>query len=373
MSYKVITDVPDLKGKKVLVRLALNVPVRDIINGHLRLLKSLEMVNYLRLHGAKVIAMSHIGRDPDETLLPFVKYFEQHFPVTFIEDVYGPLFKDTVSGMKEGDVILLENLRRFEGEKKNSDEMARHLASFADLYVNEAFAVSHRLHTSIVGIPKYLPAFAGIQFDQEIKELSKTFNPEHPFVMAIGGVKFQTKMPLIRRFLDDADNILVIGGLANDIYQYRGYKMGNSLTSNAPDSELDFLGGQDHVIVPPDVIVLKKDQTTVKTIPEVMDDEKVVDAGPETMKIFKDIVHNAKLIVWNGPFGMYEQGFVQATNEFAKMLAHTRAHTIVGGGDTLSAIESLGIYDKFNFVSTGGGSMLEFLEKGTIVGLEILK
>ena len=372
MKYKVITDVPNLKGKKVLVRVGLNISVKDINHNHLRLRKALEMINYLRIHGAKVIAMSHIGREPNETLLPFVEYFEKHFPVTFIDDIYGPLLTDTVSGMKEGDVVLLENLRRYEGEKENSDEMARHLASFADIYVNDAFAVAHRAHTSVVGVPKYLPSYAGLQFDREIKNLSKVFNPEHPFVMAIGGIKFQTKMPLIKRFLDDADKILVIGGLANDIYKAQGFKMGGSFTSEEKELDFDILKEKDHVIVPPDVVTLNKDLTSIKPVSEVTDLDKVVDAGTETISMFQKIIDEAKLVVWNGPFGMYEQGFVKATNDFAKMLAKSKAHTIVGGGDTLSAIDALGIYDEFDFVSTGGGAMLEFLEKGTVVGLEAL-
>ncbi|MFT5179780.1 MAG: phosphoglycerate kinase [Candidatus Paceibacteria bacterium] len=371
--YKVITDLQNISSKRVLLRLDLNVPIREKVEDHLRLTKALEMINYLRIQGAKIIVISHIGRDKDETLKPLVSFFEKYFPVKFAPNIFSEQVKIDVESLQNGDVLILENLRGLEGEKNNDDGLARYLASLADIYVNEAFSVSHRKHASIVGVPKYIESYAGIQFDKEVKNLSRVFHPDRPFVVAIGGAKFETKIPLVKKFFYHADKLLVIGALANDIYRYRGYKTDSSMVSEVPLDDIGDISESDKVIVPENVLVLKGRITKNKKASDVSSDEKIVDAGRGTTKAMKKIINEAKMIIWNGPFGMYEQGFTSQTKKFANLLAKSGAVTMVGGGDTLASLKEEKIEDKFTFVSTAGGAMLEFMEKETLVGITALQ
>lgn len=371
--YKLITEEHNLSSKKVLLRLDLNVPVKDKVSDHIRLEKALEMVNYLRLHGSRVIIISHIGREKDETLFPLVSFFEKYFKVCFEEDVYGKDLKKKIDQMENGDVLMIENLRKWDEEVNNDEEFGKHLASLADIYVNEAFAVSHRAHASVSVTPRHLPSFAGIHFDKEVKNLCKALHPERPFVAIIGGAKFETKIPLIKKFFNLADHLIVIGALANDVYRFRGYNMNSSMVSSVPLKEIEDISLSEKVIIPSEVLVLNGKVVINKKAKDVLGHEKVVDAGRSTMKEVKEVIGKAKMIVWNGPFGMYEQGYITETKKFAKLLAESKALTIVGGGDTLASIRECGLDDNFTFVSTAGGAMLEFLKNETLPGIEALQ
>jgi phosphoglycerate kinase len=229
--------------------------------------------------------------------------------------------------------------------------------------------VSHRAHASIVGIPKYLPSYAGPLLDKEITELSSVFNPKHPFLFILGGAKFDTKLPLIEKFLGIADYLFIGGALANDIYKVRGLETGASLLS---DSSIDLrpISSNKKVIVPSDVVVQGKVQ---KDVNEVLVTDKILDAGSATIAEMVDVLHEVKYVLWNGPLGDYENGYSEGTEMLARAIAESGVRSIVGGGDTVAVIRNANLLDKFSFVSTGGGAMLDFLAKGTLVGVEALK
>lgn len=304
-----IKEAGNLEGKKVLVRVDWSVPLEDgkILNDF-QIKRSLPTLEFLSSQGAKAIIATHMENDNDsvEILRPYVP-----------------------EGME-----LLDNLRNNPGEKNNDTDFAKYLAGKADIFVNEAFAVSHRKHASIVGVPEFLPSFAGLSFIEEMKALSKAFNPEHPFLLIIGGAKFETKIPLIEKFLNIADEIFVAGAIAKPAYEAG-------------------LDNNPKVSFPPGDIA-------------------ALDANEEVLENCKLKIENSKFIVWNGPLGKYEEGYTQGTLALTKMLAESGKDVIIGGGDTLTTIKELNVYDKFTFVSTGGGAMLEFLANETLPGIEAL-
>ena len=302
-----ITEASDLNGKRVLVRVDWNVLKDGKVAEDFRIKKSLPTLAYLRDVGAKIILATHLEEGGIEALREFVP---------------------------EG-AELLPNLRQDPGEEANSEEFSKALAAKADVYVNEAFSVSHREHASIVGVPKLLPSFVGLRFMEEVKALSKVFEPEHPFLLLLGGLKLETKLPLVEKFSGIADAIFIGGAMAKHA----------SETPLVENPKVFFPTG----------------------------DLSALDANAETLALLKEKIKDAKLIVWNGPLGQYETGHTQYTNELAQALADSSAETIVGGGDTLAAIETLSLFDRFSFVSTGGGAMFAFLAKGTLPGIEALK
>ncbi|KKT96621.1 MAG: Phosphoglycerate kinase [Parcubacteria group bacterium GW2011_GWA2_45_15] len=329
---KSILEAGDLKGKKVLVRVDWNVPIEDgKVVDDFRIKKSLSTLEYLKGAGAKVVIATHL--EPEGT---HTKLLQTYVP----------------KGMK-----LLENLRANPGEESNSKEFAKELASKIDLYVNEAFSVSHRRHASIVGVPLYLPSYIGLQFALEIKELSKAFYPKKPFLLILGGAKFDTKLPLLKKFIHIADDIFVGGALANNFFKEQGADIGRSLVSKG-DFGLKELLDTGKIILPEDTIIK---------------DGKILDAGPRTMENLKSIISASKLVLWNGPLGGYENGYKVATLALAKIISESSCESIIGGGDTLASIKELNLFDKFSFVSTGGGAMLDFLATGTLPGIEALK
>lgn len=340
---KPITEAKDLKGKRVLVRVDWSVPIAgDEVVSDYQILKTFPTIDYLRNAGAKVIIVSHMERDKD-SLEPVYNFVKKHLPgLTFI---------------KKSDFMLLENLRRHVGEKENSEDFAKKLAKMADIFVNEAFPVSHREHASIVGVPKLLPSFAGLQLSREVETLSKVFYPKHPFLFIIGGAKFNTKLPLLKKFIHVADKIFVGGALAHNFFKEIGRDIGDSLVSDG-DYDLRELLQTDKISLPDDTIT---------------EGTKIMDAGPITLENLKHKIMNAQLILWNGPLGAYERGYRTATLELAKMIAESGRESIIGGGDTLAAVTELKLFDKFSFVSTGGGAMLDFLASGTLPGIEALK
>jgi phosphoglycerate kinase len=372
MDYPLLRNSQDISGKRVITRLDFNVPIQNgKITDDYRIQHSLKTINFLREKQAKIIIISHIETGTD-TLRPVYDYLknELSLPIEFCEDCVEN-GGECIEKMKPGEILLCENLRLYDGEKKNDEEFARKLAALGDLYVNDAFSVSHRKHASVVGIPKFLPSYLGFQFEEEIKHLSECFNPPHPFLFILGGAKFETKLPLVERFLAIADTIFIGGALAHDVLKAKGVGIGGSKTS---DVAIDFSHFIDNpkIMLPIDVVVDSNGVHKTKTLgtDTIELSEKIFDAGPATMKMLEEKVAQSVYILWNGTLGMYEGGYKEPTLDLARMIAAGNAKSIVGGGDTLAAISELKLEDKFTFVSTGGGAMLDFLAEGTLPGLE---
>ncbi len=351
---KSIKEVENLNGVKVLVRLDLNVPVENgRIVDDFRIRKAIPLIKYLYDGGANVILMSHIETKDNPTLEPVAKHLSTLGVNCHFEKNYRK-----VLGSNER-VILLENIRVNEGEKKNDRQFAKELASLADIYVNEAFSVSHREHASVCAITEFIPSYIGFQFEEEIRHLSLAFKPEHPFLFILGGAKFETKIPLVDKFIDSVDTMFVGGALANDFLREKGIDIGDSLVS---DNRIDLSRYLDNkkILLPLDT---------------VLKGTAIMDVGVKTVDMLREEIAKAKFILCNGPLGAYELGYKQPTLELSRMLADATKNgvkTIVGGGDTLAAIAELKLEDSFTFVSTGGGAMLDYLAKGTLPGIEAM-
>jgi phosphoglycerate kinase len=381
---KYIDQVENLKGVKVLLRLDLNVPIMDgKVTDPYRMERSLQTIDFLRGKGAQTIIIAHCEGKESSTLLPMWKYLNGFLPIDFCPTYFTPEAIDKLLKMEDGGVLIFENLRVNSGEKENDLEFAKKLSQMADIFVNDAFSVCHRKHASIVGVPQFLPSYGGLLLREEIENLSKVFNPQHPFVFLLGGAKFETKLPLIKKYLDKADKVFVGGALASDIYKTKGFEVGKSLVSetNAGDFGIAELLKNPKLIFPPDVTATKPDGSVAfKKQNEISADETIVDAGPQTISELKNILQGdengqAKTIVWNGPLGNFEIGFGDKTEQLAELVAEATASgatSIVGGGDTLSSIKKLGLENKFSFVSTGGGAMLDFLVNETLPGIDAL-
>lgn len=368
--FKGLKDVGDLRGKKVFLRADFNVPlINNTIGDDFRLRKTFPTLDFLTSNGAKVIVGSHIDGE-GASLKPVYEYFRDKYRIKFSEDFY-PEIPGEISLLEDGEMVLLENLRKYDEEKKNDDAFSRHLASFAEIFVNEAFPVSHREHASVVGIPKYLPSFAGFVFQEEVFNLSKSFSPEKPFLFILGGAKFDTKIPLVKKFFSIADFVFIGGALANDFLKAKGFDTGKSLLSSKPLDLNDFFNKK--LILPVDMRVRNGGLVSVKKPENISDGDIIVDVGPESVRLLKAFIEKSKFILWNGPLGNYELGFREATIETANLLSGSEATTIVGGGDTVASISTLGAENKFSFISTGGGAMLDFLANETLPGIEALK
>lgn len=368
--YKIITEAGDLKDKRVLVRLDLNLPLVDgKVGNDYRVEKSLDTLNFLKNSGAKIIILAHIGRDKNETLRPVSDYLNNILPHKFISDIYADNAKQEVDSMSSGDILLFENLRQHDGEKNNSLEFVEYLASFGDIYVNEAFSNSHRDHASMTGLARKLPSYAGIRLDEEVKNLSKAFNPPTPFLLIVGGAKFETKLPLVKKFTSIANMVFLGGALSNDVFRLKGFAMDSSVTSDTPLSEIEDLVNTTKVMVPSDVVVNTRE---IKAPGQVLPEEIVMDAGPQSVEILKGLIRGAKLIVWNGPLGFYEKGFTDSTNAVVEAIIESEAQVVIGGGDIQSAVSGFDLPEKI-FLSTGGGAMLDFLSNETLVAIEALK
>ncbi|MEN9524189.1 MAG: hypothetical protein RL536_258 [Candidatus Parcubacteria bacterium] len=380
---KTIHDIEYVKGVKVLVRVDFNVPIKNgKVVDDFRVRVSLPTIKYLQEKGATVILASHLESiDGDDSSLEPVSHHIEKMgqAVTFIKDwkqaheVIEKESSENTKGKNSGKVFLLENLRFFPGEKANDQNFSKQLASLADIYVNEAFSCSHREHASIVGVPKILPSYVGLQFEKEVIHLSRAFNPSHPFLFILGGAKFDTKLPLIERFSKIADNVFLGGALGNDALKAKGYPVGESKISNGLVS-ISHIVEDPHIMIPMDSVIQGHEMKDVK---DIGPHDHIFDAGPKTLEQLKSKIDEAKFILWNGPLGPYEDGYVEGTEAVAKMIAErtkkSRIESIVGGGDTVAAIANLNIEDNFTFVSSGGGAMLDFLAKGTLPGIEALK
>jgi len=357
------------------MRVDFNVPMKDgKILDDFRIKASLPTIEYLKKKGAIVILLAHIGDDGKESLKPVAIRLKKFLPEAhFIESsIFSDETKKIINDLKNGDVVLLENIRREEGEKKNSPSFARGISRYGDIYVNDAFSVSHRPHASIIGIVKCLPGYAGLQMIDEVDNLSKAFNPKHPFLFILGGSKFETKIPLIKKFLREADHVFIGGAIANDFFKGKGYEVGTSLVSEGMVQVKPFFKNK-NLVLPIDVIANKGNTSRNVKPNEVLHDESIVDIGKDTVELLGGLIEKAAFILWNGPLGKYESGFGGSTEKILKLISKSKANSIVGGGDTVALITKLKLADKIGFVSTGGGATLDFLAKGTLPGIKALK
>lgn len=372
MKMRQITDCTDIAGKYVLVRGSLNLPLQDgRPTDTFRLSRLLPTLTYLKEQGARTILVGHIGRAPEATLYPVLEELTTCVPVRWAGDIRSDSFMEARAAMHDGDIIMAENLRQHPEEAENEPGFAAYLASLADLYVNEAFANAHRDHASMVGVPALIPGYAGITCASEVAELSRVMHPHRPALFMIGGAKFATKLPLVTKYLTLYDHVFVGGALANDIFKARGYEVGQSLVS---DVVLDSsLATHPHLLVPIDVLVEGPNGIRSCTPDMVAPNEIIKDAGPLTVDLLRQYLEHAATIVWNGPLGQFEAGYREQTETIARLVASAKGYSVVGGGDTIAAIEHLGLNDQFNFLSTGGGAMLTFLEYGTTPALEYLR
>ncbi len=347
----------NLKGKRVLLRVGFDVPIKNgKVVEDFRIKKSLPTVRLLQYKGAKVIILSHLG-EKKASLKPVANYLNFRLKnFKFIPRLFGAEVEKSIAKMKEGDVIMLENLRSDSGEEKNDKNFAKKLAKMGDAYVNEAFSVSHRAHASIVGIPAHLPSFAGLLFENELSNLNRVFKPKHPFLLILGGVKFESKLGVLERFVKIADKIFIGGALANNFLKLKGMNIGKSIVDTKV-SVKKYLNNRK--------IVLPVDAKRKKDV--------ILDIGPKTIKEVMDLVKKSKFILWNGPMGNFEdKKFARGTEMTARIVASSPAVSIVGGGETIAAAKKAGVIEQFSFVSSGGGAMLEFLAKRTLPGIEAL-
>ena len=384
---KSIKDL-NVQGKKVLVRVDFNVPLKDgQVSDDTRIQAALPTINYLLENGAALILCSHLGRPkgeakPEFSLKPVAAYLDNliEADVKFAEDCLGTSAKEAAAALKPGQVLVLENTRYYAGEKKNDPEMAKTLASYADLFVNDAFGTAHRAHASTVGVASYLPAVAGFLLEKEIEYLGNAVaEPTRPFVAILGGAKVSDKIEVIKNLLTKADKVLIGGGMANTFFKAQGYTMGSSLVEeDALDTAKELLAtGGDKLCLPVDMVIADKfaADANTKTLPigDVEEGWSILDVGPETVKEFSAMVASAGTVVWNGPMGVFEMApFAKGTFGLAEAVANSSATTIVGGGDSVAAVKQSGLADKITHISTGGGASLEMLEGKMLPGLAAL-
>lgn len=364
----------NLKNKRVILRVDFNVPIaRGKIADDFRIKSTMPSIKYYLRQGAKVLLVMHLETDDKEPHLDIIaKYLERAFK-TKIRFIKEQIPAPPAGGPQDfpEDIWLFDNIRLNPGEKNNDAKFAKRLSRWGDYYVNEAFSASHREHASIVSLPKYLPHEAGPLFKKEVAELSKFFKPAHPFLFILGGKKFETKEPLVSKFLKSADAIFIGGALGNTFLAKRGVNVGASKVENIkiPDKIL----WNDKILLPGDAVVWRNGKKKAVSLGEIEKKDLIYDAGPETAKVLGGLAKNAKFVLWNGTLGFCESGFDFGTRELARALGRSKAYKVVGGGDTVAAIRQMKLEKNFDFISTGGGAMLEFLAKGTLPGIEALK
>ncbi len=393
MNKKSIRDI-DVAGKKVLARCDFNVPQdKDgSITDENRIVAALPTIKYLIDNGAKLILSSHLGRpkgtfDMKYTLAPVAKRLSEHLgkEVILTKDAIGDETKATVNAMKDGDVVLLENIRFYKEEEKNDPEFSKQLASLAEIYVNDAFGTAHRAHSSTEGVAKFIPAVCGFLIEKEIKIIGGALDaPVRPFAAILGGAKVSDKIGVINNLLDKVDTLIIGGGMAGTFFKAQGYNVGNSLCENdkvdlakelmqkAKDKGVNLLLPIDGIIGDAFSADANSQEVDIDKIP---DGWSVYDIGAKTIKLFNDALSAAKTIIWNGPVGVFEfDKFANGTKALAEKLATlSDATTIIGGGDTAAAIEKFGLADKMTHISTGGGASLEYMEGIVLPGIAALQ
>ncbi len=384
---KTIQDI-DVQGKKVLVRVDFNVPLKDgNVSDDTRIRGALPTLNYLLEQGAALILCSHLGRpkdgpDPAFSLRPVAEHLDGliEAKVSFVDDCIGPKVSEAAANLLPGQVLLLENTRFHIGEKKNDPDMAKEMASLAEIFVNDAFGTAHRAHASNVGVAAYLPAVAGFLLEKEIRYLGQAIaDPKRPFVAILGGAKVSDKIGVIQNLLIKADSILIGGGMANTFFKAEGYPMGDSLVeAEALDAARQFLEtGKERLRLPVDMVIADafEAEANSKTmnVGPVPDGWRILDIGSDTVEGYAKVLASAGTIVWNGPMGVFEfPKFARGTFQLAKAVAESPADSIIGGGDSVAAVTQSGLAQKITHISTGGGASLEMLEGKELPGLAAL-
>ncbi|MFN7036301.1 MAG: phosphoglycerate kinase [Bellilinea sp.] len=384
---KSVRDI-DVKGKKVFVRVDFNVPVKDgVVGDDTRIRAALPTIQYLLDQGAAVILASHLGRpkggsDPKYSLKPVADYLANLLgkPVAFAEDCIGPTAEAAAAALKPGEVLVLENTRFHPEEEKNDEGMSKALAKLADVYVNDAFGSAHRAHASTAGIAAHLPAVAGFLLEKEIKYLGQAIDdPKRPFVAILGGAKISDKIGVIKNLLQKADTILIGGGMANTFFKAQGYPLGDSLVEDeALETARQLLAeGKDKIRLPVDVVIADKfdaeAESRVMAVGPVPEGWRILDIGPETVAAYAKVISDAGTVVWNGPMGVFEfPKFAEGTFGIARAVASSGAISVIGGGESVAAINQSGLADKITHISTGGGASLEMLEGLELPGVAAL-
>lgn len=385
---KTIRDI-DVKGKRLLVRVDFNVPIKDgKVGDDTRIRAALPTIEYLLEKGAALILCSHLGRPkgqalPEFSLKPVADYLAQLLGqrVSFAEDCIGPIAVSAAEVLKPGDLLVLENTRYHAGETKNDPEISKGLATLADVFVNDAFGSAHRAHSSTTGVAEFLPAVSGFLLEKEIKYLGQALaDPEKPFVAILGGAKISDKIGVIKNLLTKADSILIGGGMANTFFKAQGYPVADSLVEDeALETATEILASAGTKFrLPVDVVIADKFEAdavykAMATGP-IPNGWRILDIGPETIAHYAKIISEAKTVVWNGPMGVFEfPEFAKGTLGVAQAAAESDAVTIVGGGDSVAAVKQSGLADKITHISTGGGASLEMLEGKILPGVAALQ
>ncbi|MBP1969441.1 phosphoglycerate kinase [Virgibacillus natechei] len=390
MNKKTLQDL-ELKGKKVFCRVDFNVPMKDgTVTDETRIKAARPTIDYLSEKGAKVILASHLGRPKGEAveelrLDPVAKSLSELISKEVIktDSVHGAEVNDAISQLNDGDVLLLENVRFEAGEEQNDAILAQAFADMADYYVNDAFGAAHRAHASTTGVAEKLPAVAGHLMEKELAVLGKALeDPDRPFTAIIGGAKVKDKINVIDHLLDKVDNLIIGGGLAYTFVKAQGHEVGKSLLEEDKlDLAKDFMKKAQekgvNFLLPTDVVVADdfsdSANTKITPIDQIPSDWEALDIGPETRKTYSQVVADSKLIIWNGPMGVFEMNtFAGGTKEVAESLANTEGYTIIGGGDSAAAVEKFDLAEEMDHVSTGGGASLEFMEGKVLPGVEAL-
>jgi phosphoglycerate kinase len=382
----------DLKGKRVLYRVDYNIPLTEDlkVRDDTRIKETLPTIRYMKENGAKIVILTHLGRPKGERRLEFsLKPVRDRLSellnedVKLVDDIYSKNAKNIVSSIKDGEVLMFENLRFYPGEEKNDESFAEYLSEFGDIYVSDAFAVSHRENTSVFLLPSILPSYAGFLMEKEVNILSKLIeNPERPYIIIIGGAKISDKIGVLKNLVNKVDAILIGGGSAFTFLKAEGYNIGCSIYERDMESvakEIIDIAKNKNVklLLPVDVHVTEelkegKDHEIVP-VEKIPYDWYGVDIGPKTIEIFKEEIKNAKTIFWSGPLGVYEMEiYSKGTKEIAKAIGEVDGIKVVGGGDTISALNKFNLRDKMTHVSTGGGALLEFLEGKILPGIKVL-
>ena len=388
-----IKNEPNLNKKKVLLRLDLNVPLCEgKITDTTRIDKVLPTINFLLKQEAKIIILSHIGRPKGKVVEALsLKPICENLKIKLNQNI--KLISRNIKEIKSDDlfngydekILILENLRFYEEEEKNDNVFAKHLASLADIYVNDAFSCSHRTHASIFEITKFLPSYAGLQLNLEINALTKiTSEIKKPITCIIGGSKISSKINIIKNLIPKFDNIVIVGGMANNLLKYKGHNIGKSIHEVNCDQiieEIFSLSKNENckIIYPEDVTVAKdlNGSPKIKEVNEVSEDELILDIGPKTIQTINKLIEKSKTILWNGPAGYFENpNFAKGSMEIAKKIVEKNKtntiYSVAGGGDTVALLNSIDVIDKFNFVSTAGGAFLEYLEGKELPGIKVL-
>jgi phosphoglycerate kinase len=379
----------ELRGQRVLVREDLNVPLRDgAISDDTRMRAALGTLDDLRRRGARVVVMSHLGRPkgrpvPELSLRPVAARLAELLgrPVGFAEDCVGPAAGEAVERMSEGDVVLLENVRFHDGDEANDPEFARDLAALGDVYVNDAFAASHRAHASVVGVAQHLPAYAGLLMLAELDALHRALDdPRRPLVAIVGGAKVSTKAAVLHYLLARVDTLLVGGAMANTFFKAQGREVGASFVEDeALDTAREVEGeGGGKLVLPVDAVCARRmepgQETSTRPVDAIEPGWMILDVGSATVGRFGDCLRGAGTVVWNGPVGVFEiPEFAGGTRAVGEAVAASGAYSLVGGGDTAAAVEQLGLAGRFSHVSTGGGATLEYMEGRELPGVAVLR